>query len=116
MQAKPCTEGGDDECSKLLYANVTSLTNKVWKYVSANVKAYDHWALIETHVHKESEIKKWDKAARALNLRMTMNSARRSSKAVSKAKEAVANEGGEVFPASTFRYNRYLKQEQRRST
>eukprot|EP00959_Pyramimonas_sp_CCMP1952_P399656 8373667-Pyramimonas_sp.AAC.1 len=53
--------------------------------------------MTETHIHRESDVKKWTKASRALNLRMIMNSARRTSKVVSKAKEAHSNEGGEMF-------------------
>ena len=66
--------------------------------MQGNVAAFGSWALVETHVHKGSEIRRWDKEVRApLKLRMDMNSARRTSKAVSSAKEAVANEGGDAF-------------------
>ena len=83
--------------TSLFYANVTALTDKVWKFVQTNSKRYQFWSLVETHVHDELELRAWDKSARAARLRLIHNPARRAGRATTEEGEIRSNEGGELF-------------------
>ena len=83
--------------TSLFYANVTALTDKVWKFVQMNSEKYQFWSLVETHVHDELELRAWDKSARAARLRLIHNPARRAGRATTEEGEIRSNEGGELF-------------------
>ncbi|CAK0885797.1 unnamed protein product, partial [Prorocentrum cordatum] len=81
----------------IFYANVTSLTDKAWKFIAAKPTAFDHWAIVEPHIHMGSELNKLAKYAKKLNLRTAVNPVRRSQRPASISNEPKASEGGEVW-------------------
>eukprot|EP00959_Pyramimonas_sp_CCMP1952_P295501 6180556-Pyramimonas_sp.AAC.1 len=79
----------------MFVANVTGLSDKVWKYISKNSAKYQCWGIIETHVHEREEFQKCDQKARQMHYRLHHNPARSSGKVASERKQHRSNEGGE---------------------
>eukprot|EP00959_Pyramimonas_sp_CCMP1952_P372636 7803398-Pyramimonas_sp.AAC.1 len=77
----------------MFVANVTELSDKVWKYLAKNSATYHFFGFLETHVHSSAELHEWDKKARLQKLRLYHNPARESGKTVSADKQDISNEG-----------------------